>query len=89
MTDENNVEDMKKYIGTLQSDVTKLQLKLFKSEESIKKLQELNALYCKVSVKYQNREKIIHPVHLHFLQNLSKHGKKWLMIFLLMRFAII
>ena len=44
------IEELKKYITTLQSDVTKLHIQLFKSEESVKKLQELNATYCKVFV---------------------------------------
>ncbi len=42
------VEELQKYVVTLQSDVTKLQIQLFKSEETVKKLQELNTLYCKV-----------------------------------------
>ena len=50
MGENGSVEELKKYINTLQSDVTKLQIKLFKSEETVKKLQELNTLYCKVAL---------------------------------------
>jgi len=42
------IEELQKYINTLQSDCSKLQVQLFKSEETVKKLQELNATYCKV-----------------------------------------
>ncbi len=41
-------EELQKYVNTLQSDVGKLQVQLFKSEETVRKLQELNATYCKV-----------------------------------------
>ena len=49
-----DAEELQKYVATLQSDVTKLQIQLFKSEETVKKLQELNALYCKVLLEYSN-----------------------------------
>ena len=43
-----HAEELEKYVSTLQSDVTKLQIQVIKSEDTIKKLQELNATYCKV-----------------------------------------
>jgi len=41
-------EELQEYINILQADVTKLQLQVYKSEETVKKLQELNAAHCKV-----------------------------------------
>ena len=51
MKQENDdSKQLKKYIETLQSDVSKLQVKLLKSEDEVRKLQELNAQYCRVSL---------------------------------------
>lgn len=47
MTDDQQTNS---YIATLQGDITKLQIQLFKSEETIRKLQEVNAVNCKVFV---------------------------------------
>jgi len=41
---------MSDHIQTLQADINKLQIQLIKSEETIKRLQELNAMHCKVCV---------------------------------------
>ena len=46
------IEELQEYIETLQSDVSKLQIQLYKSEETIKKLQDLNSRYCKVYLSY-------------------------------------
>ena len=73
-------EELQKYVETLQSDVTKLQIKLFKSEEDVRKLQELNTKYCKVVHYLKYRIKTTLQVITVSHQNLNERGKKWSLI---------
>lgn len=46
--DNPQIDELKDYITILQNDISKLQVQLCTSEQSVRKLQELNSIYCKV-----------------------------------------